>query len=128
MLTFLQANLKAITVLDSLAAAIVLTQTAQGTSPICGSSKSMKMGLGWQIPNMQQQMFYKNGATSLGGFSCAVEFAPEANFGIAVLTNQFPNKTAGANPSTLAAAIRKLLNAGLPDTAHPFETGEDERN
>ncbi len=77
----------------------------------------MRMGLGWQMPEVpeggsQLPIYYKNGATSLGGQSCVVELVPENGFGIAVLTSQYPNDEKKATPSTLAAAIRTQLIGG----------------
>lgn len=123
LLTFLKANLKAIDVPDLLAQAIDTTQTPQGTYDVCANSKKMTMGLGWQIPILsgQQPMYYKNGAAS--GFSCAIEFVPN-KFGIAVLTNQFPNanaKTQHVSPSSLATTIRKQLEPDLSTDEEPAD-------
>ena len=120
MLKFLKANLKVpgVKVPAELAKAIDLTQTAQGNYPICNNSNindaSMQMGLGWQMPQMGEgpiktQGYYKNGATSLGGESCVIEFVPEDGLGIAVLTNQCPNDEVKGGPSLLAKAIRNAI-------------------
>ncbi len=123
LLRFLEAHLKVIDVPDVLAQAIAETQTSQGAYDVCGKTKKMAMGLGWQIPMLagQQPMYYKNGAAS--GFSCAIEFVP-GKFGIAVLTNQFPNDAASAqhiSPSSLAAQIRMQLEPDLSTDAEPAD-------
>jgi hypothetical protein len=50
------------------------------------------MGLGCQIlavPGGAGNLYWKNGATSLGGFSSFVMVLPKINFEISVLFNQF---------------------------------------
>jgi beta-lactamase class C len=134
MLRFLKVSLNdsAISVPPNLAQAIALTQTFRGDFPICGSSsKHMRMGLGWQMPEVpeggsQLPIYYKNGATSLGGQSCVVELVPENGFGIAVLTSQYPNDEKKATPPTLATAIRTQLIGGSAWETEIEETDAEE--
>jgi beta-lactamase class C len=130
MLRFLKVSLKdhAVSVPSNLAQAIDLTQTSRGEFPICGESpKQMRMGLGWQmLGNDSLPIYYKNGATSLGGQSCVVGLRPEDRFGIAVLTNQFPNDEKKATPSTLAATIRTQLIGGSAGETEIEESDAEE--
>jgi hypothetical protein len=58
--------LKVIDLPEVLAQAIAETQTSHGMYDVCGKTKKIAMGLGWQMPMLagQQPMYYKNGAAS----------------------------------------------------------------
>ena len=126
MLAFLQAQLDP-TALDpnnsDLAAAILLSQTQQNDLKDCGSSdgSTVAMGLGWQIQSAVAPIngiYWKNGATSVGGFQSYVMIVPDLNIGISVLANQFVEGAppadivpAGVKPGALAYSILKILAA-----------------
>lgn len=117
MLNFLRAQLDPPDGL--LGNAIKLTQTVQGTYPICGATNQMTMGLAWQISkdNGGHAVFLKNGATSQGGFEACVIFVPDLQCGVAVLSNQYFNASGmhptGISPCVTASDIIGALHPGF---------------
>jgi len=93
MITFLRATLAdpSLPLPTDLAGALSLVRADHGSYPVCDSTHTMLMGLGWQQPlisggSEQTRMLYKNG--EVAGFSCALEVVPTEGIGIAALTNQ----------------------------------------
>jgi beta-lactamase class C len=121
MLILLKAYLGPQKVDNLLSDAIALTAEQNGDYDICGApGKTMRMGLAWQISSAGEYWLHtKDGSTDEGGFNCMVEFSREANFGIAVLTNQVWHKAPKDgvnNPQELTKQLRQKL---VPELSEP---------
>jgi beta-lactamase class C len=112
MLTWLKANLYAASGSTALDQALAFAQQNQNvTHEICTACQSpgvtqttFSMGLAWQIGSRTPQIWGKDGATGLGGYSCWIGFAPSAEIALAILTNRD-----GADPGLVGVPMIQEL-------------------
>ena len=126
MLQLMKAYFGVVPINDTLGKALPLTIEPHGTYDICSSGgktqdgeteKKMTMGLAWQIYDRNGfKVCTKDGGTAGGGFTCDIQILPDAQIGVAVLTNQtWEKKDKGdLNPTGLATKILEIL---LPQIA-----------
>jgi len=122
MLTFIKAQLNQLDPAPNpvIQRAISATQDYHGEFPKCGKPKApeMKMGLGWQIVELDgRRMLTKNGASGLGGQSCAICLLPDILVGISVLTNQVYRGSSRPSGTSPTAVAREILSELHPSSA-----------